>query len=64
MLVVKTKRTKRLTGQGYGSLLYPKGSKVETCLTKTQMCPEEFILGEGRKFEDVRAQEERGLHKN
>ena len=63
MVVVKTKRTKHFTGHGYRSLLYPKGSKVETCLTKSQMCPvacvagAKFILGEGRNFEDARALE-------
>lgn len=70
MLVVKTKRTKHFTGHGDRSLLYPKGSKVETCLTKTQMCPvacvagAEFFEGEGRNFEDERAPEGRGPHKN
>ena len=50
-------------------MLYPKGSKVETCLTKTQMCPvacvagAKFSLGEGRNFEDARALEGRGRHK-
>jgi len=72
VLVVKTKRTKHFTGHGYRSLLYPKGLKVEskTCLTKTQMCPvacvagAKFILGEGRNFEDARALDGRGPHKN
>ena len=46
-----------------------KRSKVETCLTKTQMClvacvtGAEFFQGKGRNFQDARALEGRGPHK-